>query len=172
MHSTHQGTSGNVPCSSVLALLEPWIEDPWGKAVAPSKTKPFNRDEGKTSSPVREQWGRRVRQASESEIWLTVGRQAQCRGTAASLTWWIRKATKELRESRQFKQSKTWKGNRSDRLCNLSIKQASTSKEVWCPKQETSQHVIVTVMEEQAYRKELIIIIITSSANNLVEDVL
>lgn len=37
--------------------------------------------------------------------------------------------------------------------------------------QQTSQHVIATVMEGQAYQKE-IITIITSSANNLVEVVL
>lgn len=86
MHSTHLGTSGNVPSSSVLAHRETWIEDPWKKIVVPIKTKLLNRGEGKISSPVREQGGRRACQASESEIWLTVGRQAQCKGTAASLT--------------------------------------------------------------------------------------
>lgn len=54
MHSTPLGTSENVPSSSVLAHLEPWVEDPWEKAVVPVKTKPFNRGEGKISSPVRE----------------------------------------------------------------------------------------------------------------------
>lgn len=143
----------------------PGLRGPKGKAAKLVKRKPFDRGAGKISSPVRGQPGRSVYQASETEIWLVVGRQAERRGTAARLTWWIRKGTKELQESGQLKQSKTWKGNRSAHLYNLSIKQSSTCKGVLCPEQWISQHAITAVMERQAHKQELIIII-TRNANN------
>lgn len=161
MHSTHLRTSGNV-LSSVLAHLPPWIERARGRKEF-FWLKSSRLIDMLANSAL---WWEESEEGGHSvhQIWLTVGRQAKCRGTAASLMWWIRKATKELRESRPLKQSKTRKGNRSAHLHNLSNEQSSISKSLWCPEQETSHHMISAVMEVQDYHQELMIL--TRSANN------